>query len=114
VVLFSSTTSLSRVIGDGGEKFHWITAVPDAIAQNAIWATRKSGPLYGGLFRAPLANDAWPGVYVTPRNTQLAGPLHTSFWSVASKMVESTVTVLVSTQPVRPALTFCRRVASKV
>jgi len=59
-----------------------------------MWATMKSGPLYGGLFRAPEANDIEPG----PPKVHGPGPLHTSFCSVTSNTVLSAVRPVVGTQ----------------
>src|SRR3954466_8903265 len=96
--MLSSTISVSRVTGAGGENCQCSTAVPGWVAQNAILATLKSGPLYMGLRRAPEAKAIEPGPTVTPRNRQGLGPLQTSFCSTASNMVVSGVTVPVSTQ----------------
>src|SRR3954452_23653546 len=96
--MLSSTISVSRVTGAGGENCQCSTAVPGWVAQKATLATLKSGPLYMGLRRAPEAKAMEPGPTVTPRNEQELGPLHTSFCRTASNTAGSPVTVLVSTQ----------------
>src|SRR5437762_4669110 len=103
-----SSTSLSRVMGAGGENCHRTTASPGAVAQNATWATRKS-PVQPAsqLASPPEANAIEPGAVTTPRKLQLLGPLQVSFCNVASKVEMSAVMVLVSTQPADETLTFC-------
>src|SRR5439155_24436872 len=102
-----STTVLSRVTGSGGENCQCSTASPTAVAQNASCATRKS-PLGLGWVSAPDAKAMLPGLVGCPRNVQVPGPLHTSFWSMESKPDVSGVSVLVITpQPPEPTNTFC-------
>src|SRR5207237_9632954 len=108
----SSMTSVSRVIGSGGVNCQWSRASPTVLPHHATWATRKSpvqgepSPLHPVL-NTPEAKENEPGAVGTPRKTQPPGPLQCSFCSVASNEVVSTVTVLVSTQPLSPTLTSC-------
>lgn len=74
--------------------------------QNAICATRKSGPLYGGLFNAPEPKPIVPASTTTPRKMHCAGPLHTSFCSSWSKTARSDVMLEVGTQPAEAASTM--------
>src|SRR5947209_3950211 len=97
MMLFWSTTSVSRMDGAGGENCQCSIAVPAWVAQKVIWATAKSGPLYAGLLKAPDAKAMEPGPTGTPRKVQGTGPLHTSFCNAASNTVRSGVMVEVST-----------------
>src|SRR5438270_3757204 len=92
--------------GEGGESSQGSTAVAGWVAQKAIFATKKSGPLYPGLLSAPEANPIEPGPTCTPRKMQGLGPLHTSFCRTVSNTVTSGVKVFVSTQEVAVALTL--------
>src|SRR6478609_10557152 len=86
--LLLSTISVSRVMGAGGENCQCKSASPAAVAHRATWAMRKS-PLQppGQLLRAPEAKAMEPGPTDTPLNTHAEGPLHISFWRVASNVV---------------------------
>src|SRR5436190_10777146 len=109
-----STSRLWRMGGAPGGSCQCITAWPGAVAQKAIWATRKSGPKYVMFMLFPDANAPQPGSLTRPLKTHCPGPLHTSFWKVESNTVLSRVTVLVSTQPAEEALTFCSRFGVKM
>src|SRR5438552_18734985 len=104
-----STSSHSRLRGAEGGSCQCTTAWPGATAQKAIWATRKSGPVYLMLILFPDANAPQPGSLIRPLKVHWPGPLHTSFCSDTSNTVLSIVTVLVSTHPAEPTLTFCSR-----
>src|SRR5881409_1474140 len=84
-----STTSLSRVLGAGGENCQCKSASPAALPQNDACATRKSPvqpPLQ--LANPPDAYANEPGSVGSPRKIHWPGPLHVSFCSTASKVVE--------------------------
>lgn len=104
-----ATTSVSRVVGAGGENCQCSTAVPGATAQMPTWATRNVPPHpVSQLLSAPDAYANEPGSTAKPRNTHGLGPLHTSFCKLASNIVRSPVTVFVGTQAGKLDIrTFC-------
>src|SRR5438105_11124890 len=118
---FTSTMAVCLLRGAGGENCQCSTAWPGATAHHPVCATRKIGWFCGGgwfgsgqplgqVERAPCAYANEPGAMETPLNMQLPGPLHTSFCSIASKVVRSGVTVLVGTQllAISDTRAYCR------
>jgi len=75
---------------------------PDIVGQQPQTIARKAG-----FSIAPDAMAISPGSMSIPRKTQGLGPLHTSFCSVASKVLLSGRTVWAGTQPGEGTATFC-------